>query len=856
MGCIRRVGWRAAAIAAIATGLSCGSVLAHPSPVFAQQAVQADVSANGSFQIDRSYPRYDSQPNSGYDDSLTTNAENSFVGFEGQGYLLVRSAQPDAYRLYVNGKGVSLAGSQANVWNKVDISDVTVNGNNILQVSRITPDEDLGSKSLLDVKVPYPKLLDAAAENEGNDGFRLIDQIIQAEIDHGFTSAQIVITKNGKIVKESSYGLANSYAQDGTRLTSGAQVTNDTLYDLASNTKMYATNYAVQKLVSEGKIDINKRVQDYIPDFKDGDNDAVKGKNVLTVKEILQHQAGFPADPQYHNIDYNPQTGKTEPGSKANAALFTQHRNEALSKIIATPLDYMPGTKTVYSDVDYMLLGFIVEQVTGQRLDEYVAQSYYNPMGLTHVSFNPLQHGFTKDQVAATELNGNTRDGIISFDNIRTYTIQGEVHDEKAFYTMEGVSGHAGLFSNAHDLAALTQVTINRGGYGENRFFDRNTLDQFIKPKDTSNTYGLGWRREGDNGYYFYFSPIVDSSTVGHTGWTGTLTVIDPVNNASLVLLTNAKNSPVVNNKVNPNYFVGNQFLTSGYGTIATIAFDALNNGSVESNDAKLVDAINQLKDEIASTQQAGGDVSGLNKRLDALNEVLNQRKDGSSIIEGYLNGESTPRVDTSRLEAAINEATQLDTDSWTASSRTKLVQAIDAARAGLTSTSQQDVDGLTTELRAAMTGVERYTAMSLEQLESSYKANSDGVYEQGSYEAYQKAYDALHDALANSGDLSKTDGEALAAALATAEASLKKADNQNPGGNDDKTKPNQGHTGEKNDAGVTNDKNVSAARKQAPGSLPQTGDVSWVASAVAAAIGVAATGAGVVYRRKRDDQS
>lgn len=152
------------------------------------------------------------------------------------------------------------------------------------------------------------------------------------------------------------------------------------------------------------------------------------------------------------------------------------------------------------------------------------------------------------------------------------------------------------------------------------------------------------------------------------------------------------------------------------------------------------------------------------------------------------------------------------------------------------------------------MAGVERYTAMSLEQLESSYKANTDGVYEQGSYEAYQKAYNALHDALANSGDLSKTDGEALAAALATAEASLKKADNQNPGGNDDK--PNQGHTGEKNDAGVTNGKNVGAARKQSPGSLPQTGDVSWVASAVAAAIGVAASGAGIVYRRKRDDQS
>lgn len=145
---------------------------------------------------------------------------------------------------------------------------------------------------------------------------------------------------------------------------------------------------------------------------------------------------------------------------------------------------------------------------------------------------------------------------------------------------MNGISGHAGLFSNASDLAVLTQITLNRGGYEENKFFDEDTMEEFIKPKDGDPSYGLGWRRKGSSQYSWAFSPIADSSTIGHTGWVGTLTVIDPVNNISIVLLTNTKNSPVLNKDENPNDFVGNHFLTGGYGLISTLSFDSIDNSN------------------------------------------------------------------------------------------------------------------------------------------------------------------------------------------------------------------------------------------------------------------------------------
>ncbi|MBF0915727.1 MAG: penicillin binding protein PBP4B, partial [Atopobium sp.] len=484
-------------------------------------------SVDGTFQYEKVFPVLND--NEAFDDSLVTNQLNSFVCFAGQGTVYVKSSEPQSFALFVNGHQVPTDKLDGSSWNQIDISDVTVNGDNRLQVSTVKE-----TQATFEVKIGYPTLIDGTKDYADNDNFKLIDQIINAEIANGFTSAQLVVTRYGKIIKKTNYGNVNSYNKDGSRIKDGKAVDDNTLYDLASNTKMYATNLAIEKLVTDGQLDVSKKVQEYIPDFKDQEGDKILGKNDLTVREILEHQAGFPPDPQYHNRNYNPEK-PDDPQPNANQKLYSQNRDEILQKIIETPLQYVPGTKTAYSDVDYMLLGFIIEKITNKRLDQYVKEALYEPLGLKNVTFNPLDNGFKADGIAATELNGNTRDGLITFDNMRTDTIQGTVHDEKAFYAMGGISGHAGLFANASDLAVLVQTVMNRGGYGNTMLFSEDVHDQFIKPKDTSVTYGLGWRRKGHIGYQWAFSPIANAATVGHTGWTGTLTVIDVYNNTSLV---------------------------------------------------------------------------------------------------------------------------------------------------------------------------------------------------------------------------------------------------------------------------------------------------------------------------------
>ncbi|MEC2056149.1 penicillin binding protein PBP4B [Peribacillus psychrosaccharolyticus] len=414
-------------------------------------------------------------------------------------------------------------------------------------------------------QVQYPVLKKAKKPEEAGFSYKKLQQIdgmIQEEVEEGFPGAVLLIIKDGKVVKNTAYGYAKKY-DNLTLLKHPQKMKPDTLFDLASNTKMYSVNFALQQLVSKGKLDINQTVQHYIPEFKDQEADLIKGKDKLRVIDILHHSAGFPADPQYHN----PSVAKD---------LYSQDRNTTLKMISKTPLEYEPGTKNIYSDVDYMLLGYIIEKVTGERLDQYVDKHIYKPLGLKHTYFNPLEHGFKPKDFAATELMGNTRDGVISFPNIRTYTLQGEVHDEKAFYAMNGISGHAGLFSNTEDLAVLLQVMLNNGGYGKVKVFDQKVIDQFTAPSELNPTYGLGWRRNGNESMEWMFGPYASENVVGHTGWTGTVTVIDREKNLGIVLLTNKKHSPLIDPLINPNKSEGDVFNTGQYGSVVTAVYEAL----------------------------------------------------------------------------------------------------------------------------------------------------------------------------------------------------------------------------------------------------------------------------------------
>lgn len=552
----------------------------------------------GQWQAQPVFPAW-----AGYvDDTLALNSMFTFQHYSGQGTLYVApEAGVASFALFVNNKPINTAQMAGGGVYAVDISGCTLNGDNTIQVSAVQP-----AGKTVQVSIPYPVVIEGTPEQVGldRDVLEALEQLIQSDVDNGFPSAQMAVVKNGRLVYQNAWGRVNAYQPDGTPNTASPAVTNDTLYDLASNSKMYTANYALQLLVTQGKIDLDSRIvdllgQSFVDDtiditFSGYENPGLEvnkqWKSELTLRDILRHQAGFPADPQYHNDAFDQHTQK--PAAGVANPLFSgwdgtpATRQATLKAIFKTPLMYKPGTKTVYSDVDYMLLAFVIESVTGQPLDQYLEQNFWAPMGLDHITYNPLLNGFAPNDCAATELNGNTRDGAVHFTGVRTATIQGQVHDEKAFYAMGGISGHAGLFSNAADLAKLASVMLT-GGYGQQKFFSRNVIDTFTAPKkENAANWGLGWWREADDGRCWYFGTQSSSGTIGHQGWTGTLTLIDPVENLVVVYLTNKINSPVTNKAANPNKFNGNWYTSSTLGFVAQILYQGLSNRAGNPNAA------------------------------------------------------------------------------------------------------------------------------------------------------------------------------------------------------------------------------------------------------------------------------
>ncbi|MDF2804791.1 MAG: penicillin binding protein, partial [Anaerocolumna sp.] len=451
---------------------------------------------------------------------------------------------------------------------------------------------------------------------------------------------------------------------------------------LASNTKMYATNYAIQKLVSEGKLNLDEKISSFPgwENYKDsyviytGDwtlggkgklpSTPVTGKETVTVRDLLHHSGGNIPDPQYPN--------RAVAGGLWYQNSDSANRSGIIDIICKTPLQYKPRTTIMYSDLDFMILGLLVEQITGMPLDKYVENEIYGKLGISHTVFNPLTKGFSKSEIAATELNGNTRDGNISFGtmddgspvNIRKYTLQGEVHDEKAWYSMGGVSGHAGLFSTTGDMAVLTQLMLNGGIYNGTQVFTKEVADQFTAPYSVSgtqstldsSTYGLGWRLASKTGSYWYFNWGPSRSTYGHQGWTGTLTIIDPVYNMTITMLTNLRHSPVDNP---PNGFVGYENYTIGdFGPITGLIYQALITDKT-SLDSTSVDSIRTLMEEYEKSQELVGPlVPQLSNSLNQAEKFFNEKKQEQAVthMEDFLKLLNNPTM-SSHISKSAKEA-------------------------------------------------------------------------------------------------------------------------------------------------------------------------------------------------------
>lgn len=352
-------------------------------------------------------------------------------------------------------------------------------------------------------------LQSATPEEVGMDRAALdrIDRLVEFAILNGATpGAAVAIGRHGKLVKLRGYGRLDW--RDGFR-----NVTDGTIYDLASLTKVVATTTAVMMLVDEGRIDLDAPISRYLPEWSNRPE-----RRSVTVRNLLLHDSGLPAWAPLHNEG--------------------RGRADYRENIAGLRLNSTPGERTVYSDLGFILLAMIVEEVAGVPLDEFVDERLFKPLGMIDTGFNPLgwdiRSGAADDattmlgRIAPTERTGNTPDGFI----------HGIVHDENA-RGLGGVAGHAGLFSTARDLAIFAQMLLNGGWYDGRRYIDPATVERFTRRFGPQSTRALGWETPGETlsaGEYFSWSSF------GHTGFTGTSMWIDRERDVFVILLTNRVN--------------------------------------------------------------------------------------------------------------------------------------------------------------------------------------------------------------------------------------------------------------------------------------------------------------------------
>lgn len=503
-------------------------------------------------QIDESYPQSQRSTRE------LVNDREVFKSYQGRGKLIIDNIDAQNADIVVNGEILNIAQPlQPYQRYEYSLARRTKNGVNTFKVENVLPE---GSQ--LNITVPYPTLVDAT---EGyHPAFTEVDKLIQQDVADGFPGAVLLVVHQGKVIKRSAYGYARKYADGGMLLPEPVPMKEDTIFDLASNTKMFATNLALMRLVSEGKVDVNRPIKDYLPEYQG------QGRESRVIKDLLTHRAGYSPEVKFH--DQNNALGP---------AFFSQNKAKTHKLLLEkVPFETGKNQQPIYSDTDYMILGALVERVTNMDLDKYVEYELFHPLNLRSSRFNPLQKGFTKAQFAATEIMGNTRDGRVDFSNVRQYVLQGEVHDEKAFYASQGVAGHAGLFSNVDDLAVLAQLLLNGGGYDNVELIAPEVIDSFVKPEDADGTYGLGWRRASNGKRKWHFGPYASNLAYGHTGWTGTVTVVDPAYDLAIVLLTNARHSEIVQTDEDSFEFSGKQYEVGKFGSVISLVYEAVLNNN------------------------------------------------------------------------------------------------------------------------------------------------------------------------------------------------------------------------------------------------------------------------------------
>jgi CubicO group peptidase (beta-lactamase class C family) len=327
-----------------------------------------------------------------------------------------------------------------------------------------------------------------------------LDSLLAGAVAEGVAPAAVAaVGRHGRLVYLKGFGTTHS-------APGYPGVDSTTIFDMASLTKVVATTTAAMMLEEEGRLDLERTVASYLPQFSDS------AKAGITLRMLLTHSGGL----------------------EAFARLFEtlRGREQYLDAINSRPLEYPPGSATVYSDWDMILLQLVIERIVGDSLDRFVAERIFQPLGMNDTMFRPS--AFLVDRIAATEVDPQ-RGGLL----------HGVVHDPNA-WAMGGIAGHAGLFSSAPDLAIFAQMMLNGGWYDGVRILRPETIARWTARQGPYASRALGWDTpsgESSSGRHF------SARAFGHTGFTGTSMWLDPERGLFVILLTNRVNPTADNQK-------------------------------------------------------------------------------------------------------------------------------------------------------------------------------------------------------------------------------------------------------------------------------------------------------------------
>ena len=335
-----------------------------------------------------------------------------------------------------------------------------------------------------------------------------IDTVVNEEIaQRHLPGAVVLVSHNGRVAWRKAYG---------SRATQPAYepMTTDTIFDVASLTKVVATATSTMMLVERGQVRLSDPVSKYIPTLKGPERERI------TIEHLLTHRSGYAPD---FNLKYR----------------WTGY-DEAINRLAGEPLRYPPGARFIYSDIGFIALGEVVRRVSGMPLNEFARKNIFLPLGMRNTGFRP--DTTLRARIAPTEKKRAQRtylgDSPQDADADGDQWLRGEVHDPTAF-RMNGVAGHAGLFSTADDLAIYAQMMLNGGHYRGVRILSPLSVAEMTRPRLVTETWtrGLGW--DINSSFSVNRGDLFPLGSFGHTGFTGTSMWIDPASKMFVIFLSN-----------------------------------------------------------------------------------------------------------------------------------------------------------------------------------------------------------------------------------------------------------------------------------------------------------------------------